>query len=185
MSSETVELAVGRFCNCWTNWNRGMPQSSKATISPSKMVERTFALFTASRTLGDVGSSGKWLRDQSRASPGIEYCYGPIAVQLGLENPIWMFKWMCNHRGPRRQMNSGKDAFTSKTLHHCAELQVFRLQASEDRQPCIYIAFGSGSAIYLIEPLGYTKSAVNHCSLATKPWLPSCNRHWKTMVTEL
>ena len=80
-----------------------------------------------------------------------------------------MFKWMCNHRGPPRRMNSGKDAFTSKTMYHCAELQVFRVQASEDRQPCIYIAFGSGSAIYLIEPLGYTKSAVKHCSLATKP----------------
>ncbi len=45
----------------------------------------------------------------------------------------------------------------------------FPTSASEHRQPCIYIAFGSGSAIYLIEPLGYTKSAVNHCSLATKP----------------
>src|SRR5260221_1320263 len=54
-------------------------------------------------------------------------------------------------------------------MHHCAELQVFRLQASGDRQPCIYIAFGSGSAIYLIEPLRDTKSAVNHFSLATKP----------------
>src|ERR1700746_1366221 len=125
----------------------------RITISRPAIVRRS-PLSIASPSVSKGRSSGMLIR-------------APFGSQIFcLENPIWMF----NHRGPRRRMNSGKGAFTSKTLHHCAELQVFRLQASEDRQPCTYIAFGSRSAIYLIEPLGYTKSAVNHCSLAQKQY---------------
>jgi hypothetical protein len=47
----------------------GIPSSSNATISPSKIVERSSSWLTASPMVGNFGSSGNRLRDHSRALP--------------------------------------------------------------------------------------------------------------------
>jgi hypothetical protein len=81
--------AVGCFWNLCSSWNRGMPFSSTATISPSRTLERSLSRDTAFEIAGNFCSSGTAVtRPEIRFAGSVEDRNGSIAVQLDFKYPI-------------------------------------------------------------------------------------------------